>query len=156
MSDSTPVGLDEFFRKEYVPLVAFAQRRGVGLADAEDAVQQAFQALTIAWNDVKNPAAWMRLVVRREVIRKMRNRWRFRPLDGFEASARAGRAEPDERDGVLRLIRRLSRRQAAVLAWVIDGYAIAETAQLEGIDEAEVRKVLRQARTRLARLMREN
>jgi RNA polymerase sigma-70 factor (ECF subfamily) len=156
MSDIVPVGLEEFYRREYVPLVAFAQRLGVALSDAEDAVQEAFRDLTVAWHDVKNPAAWMRLVVRRKAVRTFRGRWRFQALDGFEPSGPPGRAEPDEPGRVVHLLRSLSHRQMVVLAWSIDGYSTAEIAEIEGLAVPEVRKALRQARTRLARLIEEN
>jgi RNA polymerase sigma-70 factor, ECF subfamily len=156
MSYDTPVGFDEFYHKEYVPLVAFAQRLGAGLHDAEDAVQDAFQDLAVAWHEVKQPAAWMRLTVRRKVYRTYRNRWRIRPLDGFETGAPAGGAEPDETPRVLGLLRLLPPRQRVVMAWRVDGYSLPEIARIEGISDKDVRKAFRQARARLTRLIEEN
>ncbi|GIE99806.1 RNA polymerase sigma factor [Paractinoplanes rishiriensis] len=156
MSDNMPVELAEFFRNEYLPLVAFAQRIGLNLAEAEDAVQEAFGDLTIAWHDVKKPAAWMRLVVRRKAGRTFRSRWRFQALDGFEFCGLATASEPDEPGRVLHLLRRLSYRQMVVLAWSVDGYSPAEIAEIEGMTGTDVRKTLRQARARLARFVEEN
>jgi DNA-directed RNA polymerase specialized sigma24 family protein len=100
------VGFEEFFQKEYRALVGFARRLGAGPADAEDAVQTAFAHLLIAWPNVDDPAAWTRTVVTRQV-RHNQGRRRTRTMDGFEPMADVERAEPDESDRVLGLLRRL-------------------------------------------------
>ncbi|MET0425591.1 MAG: sigma-70 family RNA polymerase sigma factor [Actinoplanes sp.] len=150
-----PVGFEEFFEKEYRPLVGFARRLGAGAADAEDAVQAAFAHLLIAWPKIDNQTAWIRTVVTREVRHAQRGR-RTKPLDGWEKRADTGRAEPDERDRVLHLLRRLPPDEMTVLAWEIDGYSIVETAEFTGMSVSDVRNARRRARTRLARLMKEH
>src|SRR4051812_45111220 len=116
MPNIVPAGFGEFYEKEYLALVGFARRLGAGLADAEDALQTSFGYLLIAWPKAHEPAAWMRRVVSRRVKGVLGRRW-TRPLDGFEPRAGVDRAEPDERDRVLDLLRRLPWEEMTVLAW---------------------------------------
>ena len=155
MSDNVRVGFDEYFEKDYRSVVGFAQWLGAGLADAEDAAQTAFEALYHAWPKVENPSAYVRKVVTREVWRTW-SRQRTGPWGGTEPKADPYRAEPDERDWVLRLLQLLPWPEKAALAWDIDGYSIAETAAFTGMSPNDVRNARRRAHTTLARLMQEH
>ena len=91
MSDNTPVGFGDVFESEYLPLVEYARRIGSGPADAEDAVQAAFEDLLLAWPAVDDPAAWLREAVRSQVNRVLRSERRL---------IRRAAAEPDPEDTI--------------------------------------------------------
>jgi DNA-directed RNA polymerase specialized sigma24 family protein len=155
MPDIVPAGFEEYYEKDYRALVAFARRLGADLADAEDAVQTSYGHLLIAWPQVDEPAAWMRRVVSRQVRRILSRPWTW-PLKWLEHWRPAERPEPDERDRVLQLLRRLPEDEMTVLAWEIDGYTIGETAEYTDMTEADVRNARRRARGRLVQLMKEH
>ncbi|BCJ50784.1 hypothetical protein Asp14428_22590 [Actinoplanes sp. NBRC 14428] len=153
MHDDPRFGFDETYLKEYRPLVAFAQRLGASPGDAEDAAQEAFLSLHIAWSRVGNPAGWLRTVVAREVRQSRRTPRRW-PLTGAERSRHD--AEPDWRDDALDLLRRLPWPERAAMAWEMDGYSVAETAELTGMTEVEVRRARRRGSAKLKRLIKEH
>lgn len=160
MTVTTPVGFDEFYEKEYRSLVGFALRLGAGTEDAEDAVQNAFECLLIAWERVDDPAAWTRVVVRRGVYRVFRTGRYASRLAAALRGRDHGEVIPDPSgegtDLVMSLLHRLPPDEAVVIAWAMEGYSDAEIADLErptwpGITTRAVTNARRRARARLVR-----
>ncbi len=152
-------GFAVFFTAEYPRVVHSLMRAGATYEEAEDATQDAMQELLRMWPDCKSPAGWVRTVAWHAYCKKAeRNRKRL-ALESrnarLSASVSADRAEPDEHQKVLEILRGLPPRQGQVLALHLDGYSAQEIAALLGVKASTVRSNLRHALATL-RTMLEN
>ncbi|TJZ59337.1 sigma-70 family RNA polymerase sigma factor [Streptomyces piniterrae] len=129
-------------------------------ADAEEAVDQAFEQLYLAWSDVlqhENPNAYAWTVVKHRTIDYARARGK-RPTvvdtAAFETTALRDAADEigalEESLHIYEAIRALPDRQhdTIVLRYCL-GYTVSETADILGVTEAGVRSTVRYARHRL-------
>lgn len=154
--------------REYAQLVRFVMRAGADLDQAEDAVQDAFlvacqhQARTEAWERIGNHSAWLRTVALHSYWRpsgRKRRRRRDRAInemlverlpegavqsmsvDQVELSAQAMAV----RDALLAL----PRQQRILMAFLLDGFTVVETARELDMDEQKARDLVRKARRTL-------
>ncbi|MFM9372829.1 sigma-70 family RNA polymerase sigma factor [Streptomyces sp. Da 82-17] len=132
-------------------------------ADAEDAVDAAFEQLLKAWNAVlktENPAGYAWTVMRNSTIDTHRRGRRALPLDlaAFETQALAGAPDPikqyEESSTLVAAIRQLPPRQmdVMVLRYLLD-YTDRQVADELGITPASVRSSARHAKRRLHDLL---
>ncbi|MFI9206446.1 RNA polymerase sigma factor [Streptomyces sp. NPDC053048] len=142
-------GFSDFFTQEYQRVVHGLMRAGATCEEAEDAVQDAMQALLLAWPTCRNHAGWVRTTAWHAFCKRAdRNRKRVElesrnaRLTGPEPAVRM---EPDERDRVMRVLRDLPPRQRQVLALHYDEYSAQEIAELLGVKPSTVRSNLRHA-----------
>ncbi|MET7425078.1 RNA polymerase sigma factor [Dactylosporangium sp. NPDC005555] len=157
-----------FYQEQFPLVVNYLLKFGADRAEAEDAVQSAMELLLRRADDVRSPAAWVRVVARNVWMRAMR-----RQAMAIPAGVAAEQVEPgavryasnldpadvmrrvDEQQDAARMIRLLPRTQREVLAMVINGYRPAEIAEIMGKNSAAVRSNLTLARRRLGRLLAE-
>ncbi|MFJ1543298.1 RNA polymerase sigma factor [Micromonospora chalcea] len=145
----------DFYRGFIKPLVRFLVWKGVPLADAAEAAQEAMIDALRQWRRIVAPEAWVRLVASRKAIRKLASVEEAPAEDLAEVSPLL-RVSPDdavrweEEQKVLRMLDALPARQRQVMAWTYDGYKPAEIAELLQLDPAAVRSTLRKARRALA------
>ncbi|WP_167493127.1 RNA polymerase sigma factor [Micromonospora ureilytica] len=145
----------DFYRGFIKPLVRFLVWKGVPLADAAEAAQEAMIDALRQWRSIVTPEAWVRLVASRKAIRKLASVEEVPAKDLAEVSPLL-RVTPDgavrwaEEQTVLRMLDELPARQRQVMAWTYDGYKPAEIAELLQLDPAAVRGNLRKARRALA------
>jgi RNA polymerase sigma-70 factor (sigma-E family) len=151
--------LDELYDASYRRLVVQMYAICGDLADAEDAVQEAFVTAIRkerALRGVANPEAWVRTVA----LNRLRSGWRhalvvrkYQPrVPGPQSPVEAG---PDHVAIVtaLALVDR-DQREAVVLHYLAD-LGVAEIADELGIPEGTVKSRLSRARARLADLLDE-
>jgi RNA polymerase sigma-70 factor (sigma-E family) len=145
----------ELYESEYIGLVHLATVLTGERVIAEELVQEAFLRAHQRWGRVgtyERPGAWVRRVVlnlatsrRRQVAAEVRLLARL----GRTSSGEEGEGTDDE---FWRLVRRLPRRQAQVVALhYMDDLATSEIAEVLGVAEGTVRATLHQARQQLAR-----
>ena len=154
--------------REYAQLVRFVMRAGADLQQAEDAVQDAFlvawrhQARIDAWERIGNHAAWLRTVALhsywRPPGRKRRNRDDRVITETLVGTLPEAAAQPMSVDqielsaqamAVREALRALPRGQQILMAFLLDGYTVAETARELDMDEQKARDLVRKARRTL-------
>src|SRR6478736_716236 len=75
----TPPGLRDVWDRDHAYLVGLATRMLADRAEAEDAVQEAFTALAdMPVGEVREPRAWLAVVVRRRCLNRLRSAYRRR------------------------------------------------------------------------------
>jgi RNA polymerase sigma factor (sigma-70 family) len=133
-------------------------------ADAEEAVDEAFEQLVRRWDDIlamENPAAYAWKVMRNRTIDLARARGR-RPClvdnAAFETAALRDAVDPigmlEESLSLYQAIKELpGRQQDVVILRYCCGYSAKETAGHLGITEAGVRSTARYARRRLQEIL---
>ncbi|MGW3570457.1 sigma-70 family RNA polymerase sigma factor [Streptomyces sp. NPDC000941] len=133
-------------------------------ADAEEAVDTAFEQLARCWSDVlamENPAAYAWKVMKHRAIDVARARNRGPCLVDnatFETAALRDAIDPiamlEESLNLYQAIKKLPERQQDVVILLhCRGYTVAQTATHLGITEAGVRSTARYARRRLQQLL---
>lgn len=145
-----------FYARERRPVIGLAYVLSGSRTGAEELAQEAFLAAFRRWDRIStydDPGAW----VRRVVANKATSRFRRRTAEA-RALLRLGGEEstvppvdPDA-DHVWREVRRLSRRQAQVVALrYLDGLEVVEIAETLACSVNTVHTHLRRARETLAR-----
>lgn len=148
-------GLESLVAEHYERLLRAAVLICRDHADAEDAVQMALERAWRHASSLRDPdrlPAWLRRIVVREALRLERRRsgllarW-FAPPRGIEIdpAARAGE-DPAVREALDRLP---AEQRAAVVLHHLEGYSVAETADVLGVPLETARSRLRMARDRL-------
>ncbi|AHH98591.1 RNA polymerase sigma factor [Kutzneria albida] len=149
---------DEFFRTEFLCVVGFVVKAGVGRDEARDAAQEAMADAFRLWSGLTNPSAWVRRAAYGHAMRHY-----SRDQEGYRRALAGGWAAPQtvtdpwaaihEGPAVAVLLAKLPVRQRMVMAWHLDGFDVAEIAEQLHIRPATVRSTLRHARTRLQKLL---
>ncbi len=149
---------ERFYRDERTRVVALAYALSGNRAGAEDLAQDAFLATHQRWDEIDNPAAYVR-----QTVANLANS-RFRRL-GRESRVLArlyGRRDefselaPDDAE-FWRAVARLAPRQRAVVAlFYVDDRSIAQIADTLGIAPGTVKSTLHDARAALALVLGES
>jgi RNA polymerase sigma-70 factor (ECF subfamily) len=142
---------DAFWRREHVPVLAFAYALTGSRTGAEDLAQEAFAAAAASWASLRNPGAWVRRVVANRAV----SGWRRRTREARALSRLAPSYEvyvmDEEGASFWDAVRRLPRRQAQVVALhYLDDLPVAAIAATLGIAEGTVKATLHRARAALA------
>jgi RNA polymerase sigma factor (sigma-70 family) len=155
--------------REYAQLVRFVMRVGADLGQAEDAVQEAFlaawrhQAKIEAWERIGNPSAWLRTVALHSYWRPPGRQRRSgdRVITETlverlpEAAAHPMSVNQVELSAQAMAVREallaLPRQQRILMAFLLDGFTVAEAARELDMDEQKARDLVRKARRTLKR-----
>jgi RNA polymerase sigma factor (sigma-70 family) len=147
---------DEFFEREFAPLVAFVIKAGFRLQDAEDAAAEAMVCACRRWADLVSPRGWVRKAAYHIATNQAE-----RGRDGVARAVAGGWCERgshddadrcaivEEQHEILRLLARLPKQQRLAMALYLDGFDNAEIAEQLDVSPATVRSTLRHARERL-------
>lgn len=113
-TERAPVGFEEAYREQWLPLLRFAYLLCGSRETAEDVVQSAFAAAQPRWDRVRGPGAYLRRAVVNLVKDGQRRRYRLAAL-----VARTGASEevslPPQVDETWALIQRLPWHQRAAV-----------------------------------------
>jgi RNA polymerase sigma factor (sigma-70 family) len=150
----------QFFTREYPAVLRLAVALTGNRHAAEDVTQDSFLAAQRRWEVVAHldrPGAW----VRRVAVHRAASRWR-RVTNEARSLARVGARPvpvvelPERDEAVWAAVRRLSPRQARVIALVyVEDRTVAETAAILGCSDDTVTTHLWRARRRLADQLRD-
>ena len=154
-----PVEFDEFYQLEFPKMVALAVAVSGSRLVAEDIAQDAMIEASKRWDVVgkyDKPGAWVRRVTIQKARKKLRRlrletsvMQRMRPSNEIPA----GSTEVEE---VFDAIRKLPARQrAAVALHYLDGYSVAEVAEILECAEGTAKAHLFKARGALAQMLSE-
>lgn len=138
--------MEDFFRSEYAPLVAFLCKLGLEPTLARDIAAEALSQAAAAWPPAEDPRAWVRLAAARVADEQS---WLEEDQPGDGDQALTALVEPNA--GVIEVLAALPDTQRTVLAWSLDGFTPAEVAAALRMPPATVRSNLRHARDRLQR-----
>jgi RNA polymerase sigma-70 factor, ECF subfamily len=152
---------DQFFAREYRPVVGLATVLSGDSSVGEDLAQDAFAAAYRRWDRIReydSPEAWVRRVVANRAASAARRRTRE-----LVALVRLGSRRPAEPEAVdlgdtefWDALRELPRRQAQCLALCyLEDRSVDDIARTLGIAESTVRVHLHQGRRELARQLAE-
>jgi RNA polymerase sigma factor (sigma-70 family) len=161
-------GFLDLYEHDSPRLVRFMIRYGVSLPQAQDAAQDAFEAAwkllseePAKWEEVDNPAAWLRAVAIR-MCKRPPNRKRPRKGQAEAGETLVGdvpetllltAGDPGEISvqtmAVLDALRSLPEEQRMLMSFHMDGFSLAEIARERGMKEQKVRDLVRRARQTL-------
>jgi len=144
---------DDFYRREYRGLVALSAALIRDRSMAEDIAQEALVAAYRRWGEVgrlESPIGWTRRVVMNKSASFMRRRLvELRAITRL-ASERGDVAPPDSHEDFWRLVRKLPRRQAQVIAlFFVADLSVIDIADVLGCKEGSVKSSLFKARQHL-------
>lgn len=154
---STPMSLPELYDASYGRLVLQLFALCGDLADAEDAVQEAFVKAIgkgRAFESVLNPEAWLRTVA----VNHQRNSWRHaKVVRRFSSTVPGRQSIPELTPDHVAVVRALGeldpdQRRVLVLRYLAD-LGTAEIALELGVPEGTVKSRLSRGRDRLAPLL---
>lgn len=159
-----PLDFEAFHRMHRPAYVRWAKTYLNNKADAEDAVDAAFEQLLIAWPDVltkESPAAYAWQVMKNRTIDAARARGRREALVdtvAFQTAALREAVDPigqlEESINLFQAIEALPERQRDVVVLLYShGHSVRETADHLGITPAAVRSTARYARRRLQTIL---
>ncbi|CCH35642.1 sigma-70 family RNA polymerase sigma factor [Actinosynnema sp. NPDC047251] len=149
----TDEAFDEFFRADFARLIAFLVKLGYRPEDAEDAAGEAMAGLCAAWDRVEHPAAWVRLVAKRQALRFARRdvQRAVREVLARRADGPVDDQGPEVEDvlWLAEVLADLRPRERDVVVMSMEGFTSAEIAVHLAVTPATVRSHLRRARERL-------
>ncbi|BCL15648.1 SigE family RNA polymerase sigma factor [Micromonospora sagamiensis] len=150
-------GFDEFYRGSRQRLLGFVYALTGDLAEAQDAVQEAYVRAWQRWSTVgryDDPEAWVRVVASRIAVsrwRSLRSRARAYLRHGVTETAPAPNTDTVE---VVAALRRLPEEQRTALAlYYLLGMPVAEVARETNAPVGTVKARLSRGRTALAGLL---
>ncbi|WP_018786130.1 SigE family RNA polymerase sigma factor [Micromonospora sp. CNB394] len=150
-------GFDEFYRGSRQRLLGFVYVLTGDLAEAQDAVQEAYIRACQRWSTVRgydDPEAWTRVVASRIAVsrwRSLRSRARAYLRHGAEESMPAPSTDTVE---VVTALRRLPEEQRVALAlYYLLGMPVAEVARETAAPVGTVKARLSRGRAALAELL---
>lgn len=152
-------GFHEFFRTEYVLVVAFLRNIGFDCHRADEATAQAMRFAYEEWPKITtNPRGWVRTAAYRQALKDAEaERTKLTRLvgKGYGTLFDDGTAPYDQfeqHELLVQTLAQLSPQQRRVMAWHINGFTDNEIATMTGMRRATVRSNLRHARERLKQI----
>lgn len=150
------LGFDEFYAASFRRLVGQVYAMTGGLAESEDAVQEAYARAWQRWNKVRDyeaPESWIRTVAYRIAVssgRKARNRLAAHRRSGSEAESEVPGLGPDH-IALMSALRRVpdEQRRALVLHYLV-GLSVAEICDETSAPSGTVKARLARGRKALA------
>ncbi|MFI7215370.1 SigE family RNA polymerase sigma factor [Micromonospora maritima] len=150
-------GFDEFYRGSRQRLLGFVYVLTGNLAEAQDAVQEAYIRAWQRWSTVRgydDPEAWLRVVASRIAVsrwRSLRSRARAYLRHGAEDSVPGPNTDTVE---VVAALRRLPEEQRVAIAlYYLVGMPVAEVARQTEAPVGTVKARLSRGRAALAELL---
>ncbi|GAA3738929.1 SigE family RNA polymerase sigma factor [Micromonospora maritima] len=150
-------GFDEFYRGSRQRLLGFVYVLTGNLAEAQDAVQEAYIRAWQRWSTVRgydDPEAWLRVVASRIAVsrwRSLRSRARAYLRHGAEDSVPGPNTDTVE---VVAALRRLPEEQRVAIAlYYLVGMPVAEVARATEAPVGTVKARLSRGRAALAELL---
>ncbi|MDZ5441958.1 SigE family RNA polymerase sigma factor [Micromonospora sp. 4G57] len=150
-------GFDEFYRGSRQRLLGFVYVLTGNLAEAQDAVQEAYIRAWQRWSTVRDyddPEAWLRVVASRIAVsrwRSLRSRARAYLRHGVEETSPAPSTDTL---AVVEALRRLPEEQRTAIAlYYLLGMPVAEVARETSAPVGTVKARLSRGRTALAGLL---
>jgi RNA polymerase sigma-70 factor (ECF subfamily) len=153
---AAPPGFDDFFRRERTAVVGLAYALSGSRVAAEDLAQDAFIAAYRRWDEIEQPAAWVRRVVANLAVSGFRRRAaEARAITRLRSERpRSFDPMPAEDEELWKAVRRLPKRQAQVIALrYLEDLSVAEIAAVLDVAEGTIKATLFQARRSLARTL---
>lgn len=150
-------GFDEFYRGSRQRLLGFVYVLTGNLAEAQDAVQEAYIRAWQRWSTVSgydDPEAWLRVVASRIAVsrwRTLRSRARAYLRHGVEETSPA--PSTDTVDVVAALRRLPEEQRTAIALYYLLGMPVAEVARETSAPVGTVKARLSRGRTALAGLL---
>jgi RNA polymerase sigma-70 factor (ECF subfamily) len=143
---------DAFWAADHSAVLALAAALTGDWNAAEDITQDAFAAAHRRWDEIENPAAW----IRRVVTNRAASHWRRRAREAAALARLAARPSPvvltPDDDEFWSHVRALPPRQAQVVALrYLEDLTVAGIADMLGIAEGTVKATLSHARSALER-----
>lgn len=148
-------GFNDFFRTEYVFVVAFLRKSGFDCHLADEATARAMTLAYTDWAKIRTPRGWVRTTAYRLATKEAKaERTKLTRLvsKGYGTLVDDGVSRyehVEQQDLLLQALARLSPQQRRVMAWHLDGFTSDEIAEMTGIQQATVRSNLRHAREKL-------
>jgi RNA polymerase sigma factor (sigma-70 family) len=153
-TEKTSAGFEETYRAQRLPLMRFAYLLCGSTETSEDVVQSAFASAQSRWDQIENPASYLRRSVLNLVKDGQRRRYRLASLAGSVTSADAV-ALPPEVDETWTLIQQLPWPQRAVVVLhYYEDLPLVEIAAVLRRSESTVRSDHRRALDRLRKALR--
>ncbi|MDH3499805.1 MAG: SigE family RNA polymerase sigma factor [Acidimicrobiia bacterium] len=156
-----PLHFNTFYAEHYRPVVALVYTLTGSRWAAEDLAQEAFLTAHRMWDEVgryESPGGWIRTVA----VNLARSRFRrlgaeTRALGRWFGQQPTAFPEMEDRHELFwRHVRRLPRRQAAVVALhYLEDISVADIAAVLGVAESSVKNSLAKARANLAERLSE-
>ncbi|WP_327350254.1 sigma-70 family RNA polymerase sigma factor [Streptomyces sp. NBC_01304] len=148
----------EFYSRTYPQLVAQACTYTASHDWALDAVQDAYVATYLRWDEVDNPTAYVATVTRRNIYSQTRLRSRItltaHPEDTQDLQAPDQTETVDQQDMLLRALRQLPYMQrTALVMYYLETWTIDDLAAALDITPSTVRAHLTLGRRRLRKLL---
>jgi len=151
---ASAMDFDAFYRSEYTAMRALARSICGDTATAEDLVQEAFTKAHQQWNTIaryERPGAWLRRVTINLALSRRRRLGRELHALRRKALERPAAPEPEVDDEVWDAVRKLPRRQRAVVAlFYQEDRSTREIAEILGCTISTATSHLNQARKKLA------
>jgi RNA polymerase sigma factor (sigma-70 family) len=155
-------GPAEFCGRHYRELVRAAMYAGATKEEAKAAVSAALEDVVRNWPRLVHPLKWAKKAVINHFLKEKERdleRTRRRLVEKRAGTAQ-GRHDGglnlwEERQWVMQLLKTLPRKQAEVMAMVVDDFTPTEIAELLGRSPEAVRQSLREARQRLKRALQQ-
>lgn len=153
--DEAKEGFATFYQREYPRLARNLFMDKFDEQVAKDAAQKAMIDAYTRWDELTNPAAWVRTAARRhakhleEQDRRRHERDSKYMQGAYPATADGAEQEAEwkeEARAVLRLISTMPPQRQKVVALAFDGWKTEEIAQKLGLEQPTVRSHLRHAR----------
>jgi RNA polymerase sigma-70 factor (ECF subfamily) len=144
-----------FYKEDYKPLLWLLTRGGACAQEAEDVAQEAMIVALQHWPTIEHPKAYVRTVA----TRTLRRRWDVAKRENRAAQCIAQDVVTapfeanEDVELALRMLWALPDAQRMVFALHVDGYTIAEIAEIAAQKPDTARSNLRHARTKLLRML---
>lgn len=142
-----------YYEQHMARLIRHVMRQGASPHEAAEAAQAAFAEAFVTWETIDSPGAWLRKVAYRLYLRQPARR---REQLTSELPELPGGTNPlgtvelkEEEARVYAALSALPPAQRRVMAWSLDGFAVAEIAAALGMTAEAVRQNLSRARSRL-------
>lgn len=150
-------GFDEFYRSSRQRLLGFVYVLTGDLAEAQDAVQEAYVRAWQRWSTVsayEEPEAWVRVVASRIAVSRWRSlRSRARAYLRHGATETVPGPDPDTVDVVAALRRLPEEQRTAIALYYLVGMPVAEVARQTDAPVGTVKARLSRGRAALAGLL---
>lgn len=146
---------EDFYESEFKAALALARVLTGDIGKAEDVTHEAFVAALEAWDDIENPAAW----IRRVISNRSRSAWRRhyaerRAVDRLSSETTIGTDIPQETEDFWSMVRSLPGNQARAIAlFYMEDMPVSEVAEVLGCKESTARVHLTRGRRKLAKML---